>query len=553
MSRRGVALALTSFFLLAGFAAAQKRNDPQKKNEQQAKEQAKQKQTKEQQKSRQAEESGKELKRWLNEDVAYIITDEERATFNRLKTDEERQQFIESFWLRRDNTPDTVDNEFRDDHYARIAYANDHFASGIPGWKTDRGRIYIAFGPPDSIDESAPTGGTYQRPIEEGGGRTSVFPFEKWRYRYIESLQRQEVIFEFVDSSMSGEYRLALHPSEKDALTHVPGAGLTEYEERYGIDKAERWNSDYAKLGPGLGTGTRMNQFDLLENYTNAFKAPAIKYKDLETVVTTKLSFNLLPFNIRTDFVKVTEETVLTPITVSVLTKDFAFQEQEGFQSAKGHIYGEIRTPTGRLVEKFEDDIGVGPIPAAFFKDSLDKPQRYQKALYLRPGLYKLSFVIKDVQSGNMGTTDLRIQVPRFTDQTLASSSLILADVIQNLPGRQVTGQFILGDKKVYPNIADFHRGKDLNVWMQVYGLKVDPTTHKPAAEVEMLITRNGREVKRIVEDSTELSSAAQQMTLVKSLPLAEFDAGEYGIQVKVTDKLADGALVVQNGKFSVR
>src|SRR5207249_1091356 len=231
------ALALTSFFLLAGFAAAQKRNDPQKKNEQQAKEQAKQKQTKEQQKSRQAEESGKELKRWLNEDVAYIITDEERATFNRLKTDEERQQFIESFWLRRDNTPDTVDNEFRDDHYARIAYANDHFASGIPGWKTDRGRIYITFGPPDSIDESYPTGGTYQRPIEEGGGRTSVFPFEKWRYRYIETLHRQEVIFEFVDSSMSGEYRLALDPSEKDALMHVPGAGLTDYEEQNGIDK----------------------------------------------------------------------------------------------------------------------------------------------------------------------------------------------------------------------------------------------------------------------------------------------------------------------------
>ena len=173
--------------------------------------------------------------------------------------------------------------------------------------------------------------------------------------------------------------------------------------------------------------------------------------------------------------------------------------------------------------------------------------------MYLSPGLYKLSFVIKDVQSGNMGTTDLGFRVPRFTDQTLASSSLILADTIQTLPARQVTGQFILGDKKIYPNAGDLQRDKDLHVWMQVYGLKVDPTTHKPSAEVEMLITRNGREVKKIVENSSELSGAAQQMTLVKSVPLAELDPGEYGIQVKVTDKLADGAVVVQPGKFSVR
>src|SRR5262249_15929204 len=162
---------------------------------------------------------------------------------------------------------------------------------------------------------------------------------------------------------------------------------------------------------------------DQLENYVNAFRAPEIKYKDLETVVITKLSFNLLPFNIRTDFIKVTEETVLTPITVTVLTKDFSFQEQDGFQTGKGHIYGEIRTLSGRLAQKFEDDIAVGPIPAALFKDNFDKPQRYQKALYLQPGRYKLSFVIKDVQSGNMGTTDLGFTVPRFLDLTLSSSS----------------------------------------------------------------------------------------------------------------------------------
>ncbi len=85
-------------------------------------------------------------RKWLNEDVTYIITEEERATFKRLQTDEEREQFIEQFWLRRDPTPDSIENEYKEEHYRRIAYANEHFASGIPGWKTDRGRIYIEYG-----------------------------------------------------------------------------------------------------------------------------------------------------------------------------------------------------------------------------------------------------------------------------------------------------------------------------------------------------------------------------------------------------------------------
>ena len=120
-------------------------------------------------------------KKWLDTDVVYIITDEEKRAFKQLKTDDERQSFVESFWQRRDPTPDTEENEYRDEHYRRIAYANDHYASGIPGWKTDRGMIYIKYGAPDEID-SHPSGGSYERPIEEGGGETSTYPFEDWRY-----------------------------------------------------------------------------------------------------------------------------------------------------------------------------------------------------------------------------------------------------------------------------------------------------------------------------------------------------------------------------------
>src|SRR5947209_4393168 len=143
-------------------------------------------------------------KKWMNEDVIYIITDEEKQAFKRFKTDEERQQFVEQFWLRRDPTPDTEENEYKEEHYRRIAYANDHYASGIPGWKTDRGMIYIKYGPPDEI-ESHPSGGSYQRPYQEGGGETSTYPFEDWRYRYLDGIGTNiniEDLQSVVDSSI---------------------------------------------------------------------------------------------------------------------------------------------------------------------------------------------------------------------------------------------------------------------------------------------------------------------------------------------------------------
>src|SRR6184192_4683742 len=177
-------------------------------------------------------------KQWLNEDVVYIITPEERNAFLQLETNEEREQFIEQFWLRRSSNPDLPDNDFKEEHYRRIAYANEHYASGIPGWKTDRGRMYIQWGKPDET-ESHPSGGTYNRESYEGGGSTSTYPFERWFYRYLPGVG-SGIELEFVDPTGSGEYRLARNPDEKDALLHVPGAGLTLAEEMGLSDKGDR-------------------------------------------------------------------------------------------------------------------------------------------------------------------------------------------------------------------------------------------------------------------------------------------------------------------------
>ena len=193
-------------------------------------------------------ELSKTYKKWLDEDVRWIITDEERSAFKQLSNDEERDAFIEAFWQRRDPTPDTAENEFKEEHYQRMAYANEHFAAGIPGWKTDRGRIYIMYGKPDEID-SHPSGGTYERPIEEGGGETSTFPFEDWRYRYLEGVG-QEIIIEFVDNCMCGDYHMTMDRSEKDALKYTPNGGLTLYESLGQASKTDRFtHGGFEQLG----------------------------------------------------------------------------------------------------------------------------------------------------------------------------------------------------------------------------------------------------------------------------------------------------------------
>ena len=162
-------------------------------------------------------------KKWLNEDVRYIITPEEESAFKQLSNDEERDQFIEQFWLRRDPTPDTPENEFKEEHYRRIAYANEHFAAGIPGL-ADRSRPHLHHLGSARPDRNASHRRHLRSPLEEGGGETTTYPFEDWRYRYLEGVG-QEVELEFVDTCLCGDYHLTTDVNEKDALLHTPGGG----------------------------------------------------------------------------------------------------------------------------------------------------------------------------------------------------------------------------------------------------------------------------------------------------------------------------------------
>src|SRR5271165_3329852 len=328
-------------------------------------------------------------KTWLNEDVVYIISPEERSTFLQLATNEEREQFIESFWLRRSSNPDLPDNDFKEEHYRRIAYTNEHFASGIPGWKTDRGRMYIMWGPADEID-SHPSGGTYDRPMEEGGGSTTTYPWETWRWRYLEGIG-ENIILEFVDPSGSGEYHMTMDPSEKDALLHVPGAGLSLMEQMGLASQADRFTrSDGTNLPTSLGgTPASLDEFNRLELFAKVQQPPPVKFKDLEAVVTARLVRDQMRFTWRTDFLKVTNDTVLVPVTVQVPNTQLSFKQKDGVYSATINIFGRVTTLTGRVVQTFEEAVSRD-FPDSLYQQSLKLQSIYQKAVPLRPGLYRL-------------------------------------------------------------------------------------------------------------------------------------------------------------------
>jgi GWxTD domain-containing protein len=494
-------------------------------------------------------ELSKTYRKWLDEDVRWIITDEERSAFMQLSNDEERDQFIEAFWQRRDPTPDTEENEFKEEHYRRIAYANEHFAAGIPGWKTDRGRTYIVFGPADEI-ESHPSGGSYERPMEEGGGETSTYPFEQWRYRYLEGIG-QEVIIEFVDSCMCGDYHMTMDRSEKDALKYTPNAGLTLYEQLGMSSKASRFtNGGIEQLGSSpFNKDLQTKEFDRLEQFAKLQAAPAVKFKDLEEVVSHKISVNLMPFDVRADFVKVTSDTVLVPVTIQIKNRDVTFQNKDGVERGTVNIFGRVTTLTGKIVQTFEDTVQVD-VPVELLPKTAENSSVYWKALPLRisQNRYRLDVVVKDVNGDRTGSWSHAIVIPDFSEDKLSSSTLIIADQMEPVAAKNVgTGNFVIGTMKVRPRVApsdgkpiSFKRNQKLNFWMQVYNLSVDEKTHKPSATFEYNVTdANNKAVIHTVESTDTMGNVGDQVTLQKTLSAANLPPGLYKIEIKVNDNLS--------------
>jgi len=470
--------------------------------------------------------------KWINEDVGPIATKEEVAAFKKLKTNEERENFIEYFWRRRDPNPETEVNEYREQYYERIAYANEHFASGIPGWKTDRGRIYIRWGKPDSI-ESHPSGGSYNRPSYEGGGTISAYPFETWFYRHLDGVG-DGIEIEFVDRTGTGEYKIARDANEKNALATVPGANPNSTE-----------TSSYIREQDN--PFTRMDIIKVLET------PPRIANNDLmQTLIgSPQVDNNPLTVDLRIDFFRQSEGRVITTFTVQADNKDLSFVDSGGLQTAKMNILGLVTAVTGKHSGIFEDAVTTNSTPAEL-ASAKSRKSVYQKAVALAPGNYKIDLAVRDVTSGNKGIVRMGFAVPKYEDGKIGTSTLILASKLRSTTDNEIGQPFVIGSTKVIPNLGGvFRKGQEVGVYMQVYNAGVDPTTLRPSVDVEYILLKDGKQVYHQPEDWTGLSDSGQRLVLARLLPTDKLSVGDYEIKVTIKDQ-TNGTVVENKGKFTI-
>jgi GWxTD domain-containing protein len=490
----------------------------------------------------------KAYKDWLEKDVTYVITDEERKAFKRLQTDDERERFIEEFWRRRDPDPDTDENEYKEEYYERIAYANEHFASGIPGWRTDRGRIWIMYGKPDSR-ETHPMGGPYDRPSYEGGGSTTTYPFETWWYRYLPGVG-SGIEIEFVDPTGTGEYRIATNANEKDAMLNIPGAGLTLSEQLGLSSKADRITGIG---GPGKSYQREQDSpFSRLQLLADLQRPPQVKFNDLAGLTNTPaIEDNPLNFDVRVDFFRQSDERVITAFTIQTDNKDLVFQDSGGLLQARINIFGRITSVAGRRSGIFEDPV-ITTATSQELTEAKDRKSAYQKAIALTPGTYKVDVIVRDVASGATGVRHVGFTVPKYDPQKLSTSTLVLAAKLESLVDQPAVGQFVIGQTKVIPNVSGiYRRGQPVGVYMQIYNAGIDQTTLRPSVDVEYALLKDSKEIGKQTEDWRGMSDSGQRLTLARLLATQNLAPGEYELAIRIRDRVS-GQTLSPSAKFTV-
>ena len=509
-----------------------------------------------QQTTRNPEEQPRKIKRelkkayvdWVN-DVEIILTQPERDAWKKLATDDEREKFIEDFWRSRDWDPDTEENEFKEQFFERVAYANEHFSSGKPGRLTDRGRIYIKFGKPDSI-ESHPVGGSYERPSYEGGGSTSTYPFEKWFYRYIPNV-RSGIELEFVDPTGSGEYRLARNPDEKDALIHIPGAGRT-FAELAGLETRAERIGNLGGFGRVNYSRSQDSPFEVMDLFAGLDREQPFERNFLGSATDTPIiDDNPINFETQLNYFRQSDNRVLAVLTVQTDNDELTFVDSGGLQTARLNIFGKVTSVANRRAGKFEDSVTT-TATVAELSTTRTRKSAYAKAFILDPGRYKVDVFVRDIQSGATGLKHVGFVVPEFPADRLSASSIILAAKLEHVEGGAAVGPFVIGTTKVIPNLsAVYKRNQPVGVYVQIYNAAIDQTTLRPAADAEYVLVKNGKELSKQVADWRQINDAGQRLTLARLIDSRSLEPGEYQIQIRIRDHVS-GQTITPSVTFTI-
>ncbi len=425
---------------------------------------------------------------------------------------------------------------------------------------TDRGMIYVKLGKPDQI-ETHPSGGTYQRTTREGGGTTSTYPFEVWRYRHVDGIG-EDVEIEFVDRSFSGKYEIAPNSWFKDAFTYVQGAGLTMAESLGVARRVDRpafragtvMDDSFARWG-GVHS-SRDNPFERMQRLVNLEKPPAIRFQDLKGLVTTRVSYQNLPVQGSSGYLLLGGGVALAIINAEIPNAALSYKQKLGIFRNEINLYGSVSTLTNRRVREFEDTL-VSEFEPASFPRGQKLSSLYQKVVVLPPGLYRVDLALKDVNSGAVGLAQLRLSVPAGQPEILGMSTLMLARDIRPVApdSMERLAPFVLGNLKVIPNVTGEYRQQDkLKLMFQIYNTATEQSSSRPMVDLEYLIYAGDRVVKQTIDFNGGLTQSLRGLctTVVKDLALSDLAPGKYRLVVKGRDTLA-GKETQAQADFSVR
>jgi len=349
---------------------------------------------------------------------------------------------------------------------------------------------------------------------------------------------------------MCGDYHMTIDRSEKDALKHTPGAGQTLYEQTGQAKQADRFSGGgLEQLGKGpMSEQQQSKQFDRLDQFAKLMAPPVIKFKDMEAFMTTSKILTGPPFlfDVRTDYVKVTNETILVPLTLQIKNSDITFVTKDGVSTGTVNILGRVTNLNHKIIQTFEEPVSV-QVPSELLARKRNDLSVYWQSMPLRPGLYKVDIVIKDVNNpDHIGRWERSLNVPRYDDDRLSASSLILAGQMERVPSRDIgTGRFVIGDTHIVPRVASgvtvpvtYHRAQNLNFWMQVYNLGIDEKSKQNGATIEyqILDLATNQAILQTQELTSKTNPNSDQVTIEKSLPLASLQPGKYQVNIKVND-----------------
>jgi GWxTD domain-containing protein len=477
-------------------------------------------------------------KTWLDEDVVYIITKHERDVFLKLQTDKERDIFIEAFWKHRDPAPETPRNEFQEEHYRRLNHANATFgrSSPLPGWKTDRGRIYILLGEPRNIESYSNVNG--------------VYPTEIWFYMGDEALGLPagfNVIF--FKRNGTGDYVLYSPSADgPQALIADAVSGLQNLSSRGGMTDDQRAYKALQKLAPNLapqtlslipGESTPMGLGSLASERLIAtiFSVPQKKVQDdyaeailrFKDSVEVEYTANFVPSEVQVQVIR--DAAGASFVHYSIEPAKITAEEIDGKYDIRFKLNGRVSDASGKTVYQFDKDFPF-TLTAAELEDVKAKSLSIQDVFPLIPGTYNFDILLKNVLSKEFTGTARTLVVPGPAEPVRVGPLLL---AYGRETGPAVAGEripFRVGDDQLLCQTHKIFAAADsLVLFFQIYGLGEDL---KAGGSIR---TEFLKEDQPFLARTAKAAAAGPAGSVLDVQPLKDFPPGYY--QVKVT--LVDG------------